>query len=104
MQRLMLVLFFLAILPDECQQVFAATKLISHSTINPRVSPLWIAQEKGYFQKYGIDATSVFGRNTPLMIAGMKTGTIPIAPRILPRRSLAVLMSGRATTLLAFFR
>jgi ABC-type nitrate/sulfonate/bicarbonate transport system substrate-binding protein len=59
---------------------FGATKLtIGHSTINPRVSPLWIAQEKGYFQKYGIDATLVFVRNTPLMIAAMKAGTIPVA-------------------------
>lgn len=58
----------------------AATKItIGHSTINPRVAPLWIAQEKGFFQKYGIDATLVFVRNTPLMIAAMKAGTIPIA-------------------------
>ena len=48
----------------------SATKLtIGHSTINPRIAPLWIAQEKGYFQKYGSDATLVFVRNTPLMIA-----------------------------------
>jgi NitT/TauT family transport system substrate-binding protein len=80
MRRLLLVFFVLTILPTELPQVFAATKLtIGHSTINPRVSPLWIAQEKGFFQKYGIDATSVFIRNTPLMIAGMKAGTIPIA-------------------------
>ena len=58
----------------------SATQLtIGHSTINPRIAPLWIAQEKGYFQKYGIDATLVFVRNTPLMIAAMKAGTIPIA-------------------------
>ena len=57
----------------------AAKLTIGHSTINPRVAPLWIAQEKGYFQKYGIDATLVFVRNTPLMIAAMKAGTIPIA-------------------------
>lgn len=43
------------------------------------MAPLWIAQEKGFFQKYAIDATLVFVRNTPLMIAGMKAGTIPIA-------------------------
>ena len=29
----------------------AATRLaIGYSTINPRVTPLWIAQEKGFFQ------------------------------------------------------
>jgi NitT/TauT family transport system substrate-binding protein len=80
MQLLLQLFFVLAILAGDSPHAFAATKLtIGHSTINPRVSPLWIAQEKGYFQKYGIDATSVFVRNTPLMIAGMKAGTIPIA-------------------------
>jgi ABC-type nitrate/sulfonate/bicarbonate transport system substrate-binding protein len=58
----------------------SATKLtIGHSTINPRIAPLWIAQEKGFFQKYGIDATLIFVRNTPIMIAGMKSGNVPIA-------------------------
>lgn len=58
----------------------AATQLvIGHSTINPRIAPLWVAEEKGYFRKYGIEATSVFVRNTPIMIAGMKSGNIPIA-------------------------
>ena len=80
MQLLLFVSCVIAILADGYPPAIAATKLtIGHSTINPRVSPLWIAQEKGYFQKYGIDATSVFVRNTPLMIAGMKAGTIPIA-------------------------
>jgi ABC-type nitrate/sulfonate/bicarbonate transport system substrate-binding protein len=58
----------------------AAAKLtIGYSTINPRIAPLWIAQEKGYFQRYGIDATLVYVRSTPLLIAAMKSGSIPVA-------------------------
>ncbi len=58
----------------------AATNLaIGYSTINPRITPLWIAQEKGYFQRYGIDTTLVFVRNTPLLVASMKSGSIPVA-------------------------
>jgi ABC-type nitrate/sulfonate/bicarbonate transport system substrate-binding protein len=53
--------------------------VIGYPTINPRITPLWIAQEKGYFQRYGIDATLVFVRNTPLLIAAMKSGSIPVA-------------------------
>ena len=80
MTRQMLAIFLLALVWFEPTALPAATKLtIGHSTINPRISPLWIAQEKGYFQKYGIEATLVFVRNTPLMIAAMKAGTIPIA-------------------------
>ncbi len=58
----------------------AATRLvIGYSTINPRIAPLWIAQEAGYFQKYGLDTTLVFLRSTPLLIAGMKSGSVAIA-------------------------
>jgi ABC-type nitrate/sulfonate/bicarbonate transport system substrate-binding protein len=74
------VILALALVSFEPRASLSATKLtIGHSTINPRIAPLWIAQEKGYFQKYGIDATLVFVRNTPLMIAAMKAGTIPVA-------------------------
>jgi ABC-type nitrate/sulfonate/bicarbonate transport system substrate-binding protein len=75
-----LVALVFALVSFDPRASLGATKLtIGHSTINPRIAPLWIAQEKGYFQKYGIDATLVFVRNTPLMIAAMKAGTIPIA-------------------------
>ena len=57
-----------------------ATRLvIGYSTINPRIAPLWIAQEAGYFQKYGLDTTLVFVRSSPLLIAGMKSGSIAVA-------------------------
>jgi len=70
---------FLALCPLN-HQSHAATKLvIGQSTINPRSTPLWIAQEKGIFQKYGIDATFVYVRNTPMMITTMKSGGIPVA-------------------------
>jgi len=64
------VILALALVSFKRTASLSITKLtIGHSTINPRIAPLWIAQEKGYFQKYGIDATLVFVRNTPLMIA-----------------------------------
>ncbi len=75
-----LVLFLLSFMSCSPSIAFPATRLtIAHSTINPRIAPLWVAQERGFFQKYGIDATLVFVRNTPIMIAGMKSGSIPIA-------------------------
>jgi ABC-type nitrate/sulfonate/bicarbonate transport system substrate-binding protein len=75
-----LVLILLSFMSCSPSIAFSATRLtIGHSTINPRIAPLWVAQERGFFQKYGIDATLVFVRNTPIMIAGMKSGSIPIA-------------------------
>ena len=58
----------------------AATPLaVGYSTINPRIAPLWIAQEAGMFQKYGLDPTLVFVRSTPILIASLKTGSMPVA-------------------------
>jgi NitT/TauT family transport system substrate-binding protein len=75
-----LILNFVSLLLCSPSLALPATRLtIGHSTINPRIAPLWVAQERGFFQKYGIDATLVFVRNTPIMIAGMKSGSIPIA-------------------------
>src|SRR5215470_11990453 len=78
LRPLTLIVFFVFLLYPRAPM--AATKLIiGHSTINPRLTPLWIAQEKGYFQKYGIEATLVFVRSTPLLIASMNSGSVPIA-------------------------
>jgi ABC-type nitrate/sulfonate/bicarbonate transport system substrate-binding protein len=80
MNEFKVTILALALASFSAGPAFSAIKLtIGHSTINPRIAPLWIAQEKGFFQKYGIEATLVFVRNTPLMIAAMKAGTIPIA-------------------------
>jgi len=69
-----------SILLLSCAQSAAATRLvIGYSTINPRIAPLWIAQEAGYFQKYGLDTTLVFLRSSPLLIAGMQSGSVTIA-------------------------
>ena len=76
----------LALTLSVCIVLFSAPKcstatqvVIGYSTINPRVAPLWVAQEIGYFQKYGLEATLVFLRSTPVLIAGMKSGGIPVA-------------------------
>jgi ABC-type nitrate/sulfonate/bicarbonate transport system substrate-binding protein len=80
MKRYVFALLAVALVSFPATASLSATKLtIGHSTINPRIAPLWIAQEKGYFQKYGIDATLVFVRSTPLLIAAMKAGSIPLA-------------------------
>jgi len=74
------LIFSLLLLPFFPSVPRAATNLnIGYSTINPRITPLWIAQEKGYFHKYGLDTTLVFVRSTPLLIASMKSGSIPVA-------------------------
>jgi NitT/TauT family transport system substrate-binding protein len=75
-----LLILSLVIAVLDQRAIEAATRvMIGNSTINPRIAPLWIAQEIGYFQKYDIETTLVFVRSTPLLIAAMKSGSIPIA-------------------------
>src|SRR5262245_12347531 len=79
--RILFALILSTLFLDICA-VRAATVAkfaIGHSTINPRLAPLWIAQESGYFSKYGLETTLVLVRSTPVLLAGMKSGSIPVA-------------------------
>ena len=63
-------------------EVLAATGpskiIVAHAGMNARQSPLWIAQEQGFFSKYGIPTDLVLIRNAPLQIAALTTGSIQI--------------------------
>ena len=52
--------------------------VFAYATTNARIAPYWIAQEKGFFTKYGVEADLLFVRNTPIIIAGMVSGGIQI--------------------------
>src|SRR5258706_14795121 len=55
----------------------AATKVIvCLSTLNSRVSPLWIAQEKGFFAKQGLEILLVLTRLSNPAIAGLLAGEL----------------------------
>src|SRR5262252_7277399 len=53
--------------------------VIGYANISARVSPLWIAQEKGFFSKYGISVQPVYMPGSPVMIASLSTGQIQLA-------------------------
>jgi ABC-type nitrate/sulfonate/bicarbonate transport system substrate-binding protein len=56
----------------ESQSASAPTKVVaSYSAMNARVAPLWIAQDQGYFKKYGTDIDAVFIRTGPLQVASL---------------------------------
>ncbi|HWH78152.1 MAG TPA: ABC transporter substrate-binding protein [Candidatus Binatus sp.] len=55
----------------------AETKVIvGLSTLNSRVTPLWIAQEKGFFAKNGVEALLVLTRLSQPAIAGLLAGEL----------------------------
>ena len=58
----------------------AAAKIaISFAGMNPRQTPLWIAQEQGFFAKHGVDADVVYIRTGPIQVAAVSSGATQIA-------------------------
>ena len=42
-----------------------AKYVVGYATYTARIAPLWLAQEQGFFTKYGIDVDPVFIRGAP---------------------------------------
>jgi ABC-type nitrate/sulfonate/bicarbonate transport system substrate-binding protein len=57
----------------------ASEVVIGYANISARVSPLWIAQEKGFFAKYGVNVQQVYMPGSPVMIASMASGQVHLA-------------------------
>ena len=58
----------------------AAQKIaISFAGVNPRQTPLWIAQEQGLFAKHGVEADVVFIRTGPIQVAAVSSGATQVA-------------------------
>lgn len=57
----------------------ASEVVIGYANISARVSPLWIAQEKGFFAKYGVNAQQVYMPGSPVLIASMSSGQVHLA-------------------------
>ena len=74
------VILVLALVSFKPTTSLSATRLtIGHSTINPRISPLWIAQEKGYFRKHGIAAKLEMYDTAQPMAQALVEGQIDVA-------------------------
>jgi ABC-type nitrate/sulfonate/bicarbonate transport system substrate-binding protein len=52
--------------------------VIAHAAMNFRVAPLWVAQDQGFFAKYGIDPQVLYMRGGPTLLSGMLSGDIQI--------------------------
>ena len=54
--------------------IAASEVVIGYANISARVSPLWIAQEKGFFTKFGMNVQQIYMPGSPVMIASMASG------------------------------
>jgi NitT/TauT family transport system substrate-binding protein len=52
--------------------------VIAHAAMNFRVAPLWVAQDQGFFTKYGIDSEVIYMRGGPTLLSGMLSGDIQV--------------------------
>jgi ABC-type nitrate/sulfonate/bicarbonate transport system substrate-binding protein len=55
-----------------------AKLIIGYATHNARIAPVWVAQEQGFFAKYGIDTEQVYVRAATILVAGLSSGEIQI--------------------------
>ena len=50
--------------------------VIGHAALNARVAPLWVAEDHGFFIKYGVNASSIFIRQAPVLVAALTAGDV----------------------------
>ncbi|MBM4297829.1 MAG: ABC transporter substrate-binding protein [Deltaproteobacteria bacterium] len=55
-----------------------AKMVIAYASIGPRVSPLWAAEEFGFFRKNGIEPQLIFVRGAPTLVAALTSGDMDI--------------------------
>src|SRR4026209_2314691 len=76
--NLTVTLVFSVVLAPELL-IAASEVVIGYANISARVSPLWIAQEKGFFTKFGVNVQQVYMPGSPVMIASMASGQVHLA-------------------------
>jgi len=79
MLKIVVALLIVWALAAEIQAASAPAKLvIAFAAMNARTAPLWAAQDQGFFNKYGVDAETIFVGSAPILLAGMTSGDIHI--------------------------
>ena len=52
--------------------------VIAYAAMNARVAPLWVARDRGFFTKYGVEADTIFVRGAPTLVAAMQSNDVDI--------------------------
>ncbi len=52
--------------------------VIGYAAMNSRMAPLWLAEEQGYFAKYGMEPQAVFLRSATVLVTGLGSGDIHV--------------------------
>jgi NitT/TauT family transport system substrate-binding protein len=52
--------------------------VVGYAAINTRLAPLWLAEEQGFFKKYGMEPQAVFLRSATVLVTGLASGDIHV--------------------------
>ena len=52
--------------------------VIGYASTTPRLMPLWVARDQGFFAKYGIESEPVLLRSGATLVTGMASGDVQI--------------------------
>jgi len=74
--------------------------IITHASMSTSTIPLWIAQRRDFFRKYGVNAKSVWVRGNPAQIATLVSGDTQIAYGGAPT-AMAAAVGGRDMKIIA---
>ena len=99
---LVLGLLLLSI-PANIYAAAAPTRLvIGYASTTPRLMPLWMARDQGFFAKYGIESEPVLLRSGATLVTGMASGDIQIG-RTAGAAVLSAVAAGHDIKMLATF-
>jgi NitT/TauT family transport system substrate-binding protein len=76
--------------------------VIGYASTTPRLMPLWMARDQGFFAKYGIESEPVLLRNGANLVTGMAAGDIQIG-RTAGAAVLSAVAAGHELRMLATF-
>ncbi len=99
------VLFSLALVacPTVAFSAAAPSRLvIGYASTTPRLMPLWVARDQGFFAKYGIESEPVLLRSGATLVTGMASGDIQIG-RTAGAAVLSAVTAGHDIKMLATF-
>ncbi|HEV8719207.1 MAG TPA: ABC transporter substrate-binding protein [Candidatus Binatia bacterium] len=75
----LIIVLALAFWPIEVGAQGRTKIVIGYASMSSVVTTLWVAQEKGFFAKNGLDVQSVFIPGSPTLIASINTGDVHMA-------------------------
>ena len=73
---LLIILVAFGVLSDELSAQGRTKIVVGYASMSSVATTLWIAQEKGFLAKNGIDAQTVFISGSPTLIATLNTGDV----------------------------